>query len=245
MTGLDHLETAAREIAAGDIEVALGNLSEKLNLVRASAEPRAWRQFCRAARSHRLVERLAWDPIGEAAMRRPLDQDRLLDIVRAAPLACGAEDGAMRIHRYLALSNLAGALRERDEVIERQLCEASRATRHPSILTISSAAEVEGLPNSLDLALVRGLYDGLSTSAAMRLTRLVARRLRPGGVFLFSSLAEGASDNAFVEVAFNLRPVWRAAGEMRAIATAAGSGLARRHFESRNGAIHFCELLRP
>lgn len=210
----------------------LGSISESLGELR-------WHCFC--ARVHRRGLRLA---ALQNSLSLPIRYGALLDVVSEP------HDGLANPEEMLG-SQLAEASLERDHLIRNAIASCAAVADHPAIVPVTmpwlDRQDSGRAPDrcDIDFAFVRGLFDRIVASEAMRIARHVASRLRSGGTFLFSSVSDDQPEAQFIECVFGLPLFVRSDAEMRAIAAAAGRGFAKRHFRSANGALHFCEILKP
>lgn len=254
MRPLARLDRAADQIRLGEPSAAISDLFGYLSEVRSRLAQGDWRQFCSAARSTVLGRILAREPIVATARRarkRDSAHDELLDFIASTPLLWADDPTIGTLHTAIATRPLASAIRARESVLRSSAVDRMRLSVEPFVAAVTAEDIRRGwvmdadARRPADFMFVRGLFDCMGTAEAMRVTRAAASRLRSGGCFLFSSFADACPDAAFVECFFGWRPAWRSEGEMRAIAAAAGSGFAKRHWASAEGAIHYCEVLRP
>lgn len=96
----------------------------------------------------------------------------------------------------------------------------------------------------VDLIYAAGLYDYLPDAVAKRLTRVVCRQLKPGGVFLFANFTADVVDAGYMESAMDWHLILRTSAQMAQIAAACGEDYAIRHWTDAYSAIHYCEISR-
>ncbi len=101
------------------------------------------------------------------------------------------------------------------------------------------------MAEGLDLIYSAGLYDYLNDEVAARLTSILFRALRPGGVLLLANLAPNRNA-AFMEAMMDWWLILRSAGELAQVTELiASSTIAeQRSFSGVDGTVVYLELRR-